>query len=63
MHVEVFYSTFFNTHLEKARYKNTIKARPTNPSTPLQIGFASNHSTNETAKDPNIVRITRLPKV
>jgi len=35
-----------------------IKTRPISENTPLQIGFVSNHSTNETVKDPNIARIT-----
>jgi len=38
-----------------------IKTRPISENTPLQIGFASNHSTKETVKDPNIARITIPP--
>ena len=34
----------------------------TSANTPLQIGFDSSHSTNGTAKVPNITRIMKLPK-
>ena len=35
----------------------------TSANTPLQIGFDSSHSTNGTAKVPNITRIMKLPRI
>ena len=62
MHLELrFYTTFFNTHLEKARNRTTNKIILINANRPLQVGFDSSHPTNGTAKVPNITSMMKLP--
>jgi len=58
-----FYTTFSSTHLEKAKNRTMNKIMLTSAKTPLQVGFDSSHSTNGTAKVPNIARIMKLPRI